>query len=74
MPTQTPDLRAERKRINAERAALGLKDITVGAIAARLGVSRQAVHALEAHRSPDPEKVTDYLAARDALCDGTVTA
>jgi len=58
MPITGLDLRAER------RAA----DITVVDIAARMGLSRQAVHALERSAVLTVERVERYRAAlRDAI-------
>jgi transcriptional regulator with XRE-family HTH domain len=61
MPTTGRDLRAER------RAA----DITVVDIAARMGLSRQAVHTIERSLELSVERVEAY---RVALRDATVAA
>lgn len=53
MPTTGPDLRAER------RAA----DITVTDLRARMGVSRQTVHAIESRAVLTVEQVEKYRAA-----------
>ena len=58
MPTTGPDLRAERR----------LADITVVDIAARMGLSRQAVHVLERSAALTVERVELY---RKALADAT---
>lgn len=59
-----PDLRRER------RAA----DLTVIAVASRMGLSRQSVHNLERAAQPALERVEQYRQALSALRDGTVTA
>lgn len=64
MPTTGPQLRKER------RAA----DITVTALAARMGVSRQTLHGWERAAVISPEFVTEYRAALRALRDGTGTS
>lgn len=65
MPNVTgPDLRRER------RAA----EVAVTAIAARMGFSRQTIHALERDAQPDPERVAAYRAAVAAERDGRVSA
>lgn len=76
MQTATgPELRAERKRINTERAAHGLKDISVKAIAEQIGTSRATVHAIENAAFPDPQRIEQYRSALAYLAgDGTVTA
>ena len=57
MPTTGPDLRTERR----------LADITVVDIAARMGLSRQAIHSLERSAELTIERVEAYRAAlRDA--------
>lgn len=56
MPVNGPDLRAER------RAA----DITVTDVAARMGLSRQAVHVLERSAVLTVERVVQF---RQALAD-----
>ena len=75
MPTTTgPDLRAERKRINTKRAARGLPDVTVSAVARAMGVPRQLVHSIEGAAFPKPEHIQAYLDAVRGLDAGTVTA
>lgn len=61
MPTSGLDLRAER------RAA----DITVKAVAARMGLSRQTVHVLEGAAVLTAERVMQY---RQALADAIVAS
>lgn len=56
MPTNGPALRAERR----------FADITVVAIAARMGLSRQAVHGIEGAADVSLERVAQY---RQALAD-----
>lgn len=73
MPTTTgPDLRAERKRINTQRAAKGMRDITVTAIARQMGLSRQTVHGIE--NASRPARASEYLAALQSLRDDSVSA
>lgn len=74
MTTTGPELRAERKRINTERAERGLRDITVTAIGLKIGISRASVHAIENAAFPDGERVAQYRAALAELNDGTVAA
>jgi hypothetical protein len=61
MPTTGRDLRTERR----------LADITVVDIAARMGLSRQAVHTIERSLELTVERVEAY---RAALRDATVAA
>ena len=57
MPSVTgPQLRKER------RAA----EVAVTSIAARMGLSRQTVHALERDAEPDPIRVVQYREALEA--------
>lgn len=58
MPITGPDLRSERRTA----------DVTVVDIAARMGLSRQAVHVLERSAVITTERVAQYRAAlRDAI-------
>lgn len=61
MPITGLDLRSERR----------LADITVVDIAARMGISRQAVHALERSAVVTVERVAQY---RKALADAIVAS
>lgn len=53
MPITGPDLRVERRRA----------EVTVTEIAARMGVSRQTVHALEKATLPNVERELQYRRA-----------
>lgn len=64
MPTTGPQLRKERRRA----------EVAVTAIAARMGFSRQTVHALERDAEPNPERVTAYRAALAAEVDAKVAS
>jgi transcriptional regulator with XRE-family HTH domain len=59
-----PDLRRER------RAA----DLTVTAVASRMGLSRQSVHNIERAAHPATERIEQYRQALSSLRDGSVTA
>ena len=54
MAVTGPELRKERLTA----------DVKVTAVAARMGLSRQSVHAIENAAAPDPERVNAY---RDAV-------
>lgn len=53
MPITGPDLRAERRRF----------DVHVTDIAARMGVSRQTIHAMEKSAELNPERELQYRRA-----------
>lgn len=61
MPTAGPTLRRERR----------LADITTVALAARMGLSRQALWALERSAVVSPERVAAYREAVKTLRDAT---
>lgn len=61
MPVSGPDLRAERR----------LADVTVTAVAARMGLSRQAVHVLERSAVLTVERVEQYRRALAAAIEAS---
>lgn len=63
MPTSGTDLKVERVK-----ARLKLKEV-----AARMGLSRQALWALELAEIVDPERAQQYLAALDRGREDTTT-
>jgi hypothetical protein len=64
MPTSGIDLKVERVRAN----------LTVVAVSAQMGLSRQAVWGIERAARVSPERVRQYREALLALRDGTMTA
>ena len=64
MPTHGMDLRIERVRAN----------VTVTALAARMGISRQAVWGIERAAAVNAERTRQYREALQAIATGTVTA
>jgi len=61
MPVSGPDLRAERR----------LADVTVTDVAARMGLSRQAVHVLERSAVLTVERVEQYRRALAAAIEAS---
>jgi transcriptional regulator with XRE-family HTH domain len=59
MPTRGPTLRRERR----------LADVSATAVAARMGVSRQTLWAIERAVEVTPERVAAYRAAVETLRD-----
>jgi transcriptional regulator with XRE-family HTH domain len=47
--------------------------LTLTAVAAQMGLSRQSVHGIERAARPSPERIAQYLAAVTALGDATMT-
>jgi DNA-binding XRE family transcriptional regulator len=65
MPNTTGlDLKLERVRAR----------LTVTAVAAQMGLSRQSVHGIERAADPGPERVRQHRAAVAAMHDATETA
>lgn len=64
MPTHGMDLKVERVRSN----------ITVTALAAQMGISRQTVWGMERSASVNADRTRRYREALQAIATGTVTA
>jgi transcriptional regulator with XRE-family HTH domain len=64
MPTTGLDLKLERVRAH----------LTVTAVAARMGLSRQSVHGIERAGRPDPERIRQHREAVAVLSDDSETA
>lgn len=64
MPVTGPELR--RERLTA--------DVKVTAVAARMGLSRQAVHAIERSAEPNPDQVAAFREAVDGEVADRVSA